>query len=81
MVSLKKNVPFLRSTYSKMFCSTFLEGGGGGAAEYASQKEGAALHRNKNPFDIILVVARSLFYVFVSYYHIVSIVLSKVCLM
>jgi hypothetical protein len=30
-----------------------------GAAEYASQKEGAALDRNKNHFDLILVVARS----------------------
>jgi hypothetical protein len=27
--------------------------------EYASQKEGAALHPNKNHFDLFLVVARS----------------------
>jgi hypothetical protein len=32
---------------------------GGGAAEYASQKEGTALHRNKNHFNLILVVAWS----------------------
>jgi hypothetical protein len=32
---------------------------GGGAAEYVSQKEGAALHRNKNHSDLILVVAWS----------------------
>ncbi len=28
-------------------------------AEYVSQKEGTALHRNKNHFDLILVVAWS----------------------
>ncbi len=32
---------------------------GGGVAEYASQKEGAVLHRNKNHFDLILAVAWS----------------------